>query len=126
MSPDVGQWRGGLGEEVGETGVNLSGGQKQRVNLARALYSGRDYLVLDDPLSAVDTETEARLMENLLAHCNGFFLSSHRLTELRLTDRLLVLENGRIVEDGSPQLLMNDPESEFSQHLSAGDFGLEV
>lgn len=125
LSADVNQWQGGLSEEVGETGVNLSGGQKQRVNLARALYSGRPYLVLDDPLSAVDTETESLLMRNLLRNTEGFLLSSHRLTELRLTDRLLVLDAGKIVEDGDPLKLMNDPDSEFSQHLSAGDFGLE-
>jgi len=125
LEADIGTWESGLREEVGETGVNLSGGQKQRVNLARALHSGRGYLVLDDPLSAVDTETESRLMENLLANTKGFFLSSHRLMELRLTDRLLVLEKGHVIEDGVPGLLMNDPESEFSQHLSAGDFGLE-
>lgn len=125
LSADITQWHGGLQEEVGETGVNLSGGQKQRVNLARALYSGRRYLLLDDPLSAVDTDTEARLMQNLLENTDGFFLSSHRLTELRLTDRLLVLDEGRIIEDGPPRKLMNDPDSEFSQHLSAGDFGLE-
>ena len=125
LEADVSQWRGGLSEEVGETGVNLSGGQKQRVNLARALYSGRSYLVLDDPLSAVDMDTEARLMRNLLEHTNGFLLSSHRLAELRLTDRLLVLDQGRIIEDGVPEKLMNDPESEFSRHLLSGDFGLE-
>ena len=125
LEADVSQWQGGLSEEVGETGVNLSGGQKQRVNLARALYSGRGYLVLDDPLSAVDTDTEARLMQNLLGHTNGFLLSSHRLAELRLVDRLLVLDAGHIIEDGVPNQLMNDPGSEFSQHLLAGDFGLE-
>ena len=102
LEADIDTWESGFKEEVGETGVNLSGGQKQRVNLARALHSGRDYLVLDDPLSAVDTETESRLMENLLENTNGFFLSSHRLTELRLTDRLLVLEKGHVVEDGVP------------------------
>ncbi len=125
LEADVSQWEGGLSEEVGETGVNLSGGQKQRVNLARALYSGRPYLVLDDPLSAVDTETEARLMQNLLAHTSGFMLSSHRLAELRLVDRLLVLDEGSIVEDGAPVELINNPTSEFSQHLLAGDLGLE-
>lgn len=125
LEADISQWEGGLAEEVGETGVNLSGGQKQRVNLARALYSGRSYLVLDDPLSAVDTDTEARLMKNLMEHTNGFMLSSHRLAELRLVDRLLVLDEGHIIEDGVPSQLMNDPESEFSQHLLAGDFGLE-
>ena len=125
LEADLGAWDSGLGEEVGETGVNLSGGQKQRVNLARALHSGRGYLVLDDPLSAVDTDTEARLMVNLLDNTTGFFLASHRLTELRLTDRLLVLEQGRVIEDGAPVTLMSDPESEFSQHLNSGDFGLE-
>lgn len=125
LEADISQWDGGMSEEVGETGVNLSGGQKQRVNLARALHSNRSYLVLDDPLSAVDTDTEARLMENLLASTEGFFLSSHRLTELRRTHRLLVLDNEGIIEDGDPSVLMNDPNSQFSQHLSAGDFGLE-
>lgn len=124
LAADVGQWEGGLTEEVGETGVNLSGGQRQRVNLARALYSGRPYLVLDDPLSAVDTDTEGHLMENLLDRTHGFLLSSHRLTELRLTDRLLVMEDGDVIEDGDPNQLMNNPESEFSRHLRAGDFGI--
>lgn len=125
LNADMNQWEGGLDEEVGETGVNLSGGQKQRVNLARALYSGRSFLVLDDPLSAVDTDTEARLMDNLLANTDGFLLSSHRLAELRNTRRLLVLEDGEIIEDGDPDWLMSDPNSEFSQHLRAGDFELE-
>ncbi|MDA0979544.1 MAG: ABC transporter ATP-binding protein, partial [Proteobacteria bacterium] len=125
LSADVTQWEGGLTEEVGETGVNLSGGQKQRVNLARAFYSGRPYLVLDDPLSAVDTRTEARLMENLLACTEGFLLSSHRLTELKMTRRLLVLDKGTIIEDGDPKKLMNDPNSNFSQHLNAGEIEAE-
>lgn len=64
-------------------------------------------------------------MQNLLVHTSGFVLSSHRLAELRLVDRLLVLDDGRIVEDGVPEQLMNNPESEFSQHLLAGDFELE-
>jgi ABC-type bacteriocin/lantibiotic exporter with double-glycine peptidase domain len=122
LEADIGQWESGLDEEVGETGVNLSGGQKQRVNLARALFSRRPYLVLDDPLSAVDTETEGALMENLLKQPEGFLLCSHRLTELKQTDRLLVLDEGRIVEDGNPLTLMNNPNSEFNQHLRAGDF----
>jgi ATP-binding cassette subfamily B protein len=122
LEADIGQWESGLYEEVGETGVNLSGGQKQRVNLARAFYSGRDYLVLDDPLSAVDTDTEAALMQSLLTGPEGFLLCSHRLSELQQTDRLLVLDEGRIIEDGDPKVLMNNPNSEFNQHLRAGDF----
>jgi len=125
LEADIGQWESGLSEEVGETGVNLSGGQKQRVNLARAFYSGRDYLVLDDPLSAVDTDTEAALMQSLLTGPDGFLLCSHRLSELQQTDRLLVLDEGRIIEDGDPKVLMNNPNSEFNQHLRAGDFEKE-
>lgn len=126
LEADIGHWESGLNEEVGETGVNLSGGQKQRVNLARALFSNRPYLVLDDPLSAVDTDTEALLMKNLLRGPKGFLLCSHRLTELQQTDRLLVLDDGRIVEDDDPRILMDDPNSEFNQHLRAGDFGKEL
>jgi ABC-type bacteriocin/lantibiotic exporter with double-glycine peptidase domain len=122
LEADMGQWGAGLEEEVGETGVNLSGGQKQRVSLARALYSRRDYLVLDDPLSAVDTETESALMENLLSGPDGFLLCSHRLSELQRTDRLLVLDDGRLIEDGQPKHLLNDPTSEFSKQLRAGEF----
>jgi ATP-binding cassette subfamily B protein len=121
LAADITHWDGGIREEVGETGVNLSGGQKQRVNLARALYSGRPYLVLDDPLSAVDTNTESALMASLLQQCKGLLLSSHRLTELTRTDRLLVLHDGRVIEDGDPKLLAADPFSEFSKHLRAAE-----
>jgi ABC-type bacteriocin/lantibiotic exporter with double-glycine peptidase domain len=121
LEADIGHWERGLLEEVGETGVNLSGGQKQRVNLARALYSGRDYLVLDDPLSAVDSDTEASLMVTLCEVPQGFLLCSHRLTELKQTDRLLVMEDGEIIEDGKPLELMQNPHSEFSKQLQAGE-----
>jgi ATP-binding cassette subfamily B protein len=121
LEADINQWQQGIEEEVGEIGVNLSGGQKQRVNLARALYSARPYLVLDDPLSAVDTDTESALMGTLMHGSRGFLLSSHRLTELEHTDRLLVLEHGKIVEDGVPGELALDPGSEYSQQLSVGE-----
>ncbi len=121
LEADIGHWASGAAEEVGETGVNLSGGQKQRVNLARALYSGRPYLVLDDPLSAVDTDTESALMQTLLSTCEGFLLCSHRLTELNKTDRILVLEKGAVIEDGTPQDLIQKDDSEFNRQLRAGE-----
>ena len=120
LAADADQWRSELREEIGETGVNLSGGQKQRVNLARALHSGRSYLVLDDPLSAVDSETEGLLMNTLLNQHGGFFLASHRLLGLNRTDRLLVLAKGRIIEDGDPKVLQGNQTSQFHQHFSAG------
>ena len=120
LEADIGHWAAGTAEEVGETGVNLSGGQKQRVNLARALYSGRPYLVLDDPLSAVDTDTESALMQTLLKNSEGFLLCSHRLSELNKTDRILVLEKGHVIEDGKPQFLIDKTGSEFNRQLQAG------
>ncbi len=126
LEADISHWSAGLAEEVGEVGVNLSGGQKQRVNLARALHAGRPFLVLDDPLSAVDADTEAVLMDHLIHGPAGFLLCSHRLSELSRTDRLLVLDGGRLIEDGPPIQLMTDPDSEFNRHLRAGDFGKEI
>jgi ATP-binding cassette subfamily B protein len=125
LEADIGHWESGLAEEIGETGVNLSGGQKQRVNLARALYSGRPYLVLDDPLSAVDTDTEGRLMTTINDGPEGYLLSTHRLTELKQTDRVIVMEAGQIIEDGKPAELAKDRQSSFSQQLRAGEAAQE-
>jgi ABC-type multidrug transport system fused ATPase/permease subunit len=93
---------------IGERGVNLSGGQRQRVALARVLLSSARVLVLDDPLSAVDTETERTLVANLRPAVAGrtVLLSSQRLSTVRAADRAIVLEDGRIVESGAPDELL--------------------
>ena len=93
---------------IGERGVNLSGGQRQRVALARALIGGARVLVLDDPMSAVDTETERRLVAGLRKAVAGqtVFISSQRLSTILVADRAVVLEDGRIVEDGTPRKLL--------------------
>lgn len=109
----------GLDEEVGESGINLSGGQKQRVSLSRVFISKRPFLVLDDPLSAVDPRTESLLMNAILSHGKGMVLVSHRLAELERCDRVVVLEEGRVVEDGAPTVLASDPRSHFSRFLKA-------
>jgi ABC-type multidrug transport system fused ATPase/permease subunit len=62
-------------------------------------------------------------MDGLLTGHAGFLLCSHRLKELARTDRLLVIDAGHLIEDGKPQALIDNPDSEFSQHLRAGDFG---
>ena len=64
-------------------------------------------------------------MVNLRKLPKGFMLCSHRLNELKQTHRLLVLDGGKVIEDGDPKKLMNDPNSEFMQHLNAGDFQIE-
>ncbi|MCY7302465.1 MAG: ABC transporter ATP-binding protein/permease [Thermoleophilia bacterium] len=93
---------------IGERGVNLSGGQRQRVALARALVARSRVIVLDDPMSAVDTETERHLVETLRPAVAGrtVLISGQRLSTILVADRAVVLKDGRIVENGLPQDLI--------------------
>ncbi len=93
---------------VGERGVTLSGGQRQRVALARALLKNAPILVLDDALSAVDTRTEASILEALRARSAGAtqILIAHRLSSVAHADRILVLEGGRVVQSGTHRELV--------------------
>jgi ABC-type multidrug transport system fused ATPase/permease subunit len=93
---------------IGERGVNLSGGQRQRVALARALVTGARVVVLDDPLSAVDTLTERRLVKRLRPALEGktVLIATQRLSTVELADRAVVLRDGRIVESGRPAELV--------------------
>jgi len=93
---------------IGERGVNLSGGQRQRVALARALLAGVRVLVLDDPMSAVDTETERLLVENLRPAVAGrtVLVATQRLSTIGVADRAVVLDGGRIAEQGRPAALL--------------------
>ena len=87
---------------LGERGVNLSGGQKQRISIARALIKGPKMLLLDDCLSAVDTETEDAILSAIQrqeAACT--IMVSHRLASLRGADRILVMDEGKLVEEGT-------------------------
>jgi ATP-binding cassette subfamily B protein len=88
---------------LGERGINLSGGQKQRATLARAIARDPLILVLDDALSAVDTHTEAKILEDLRTVMKGrtSFIISHRVSAVMGADQILVLEDGRIVERGT-------------------------
>ena len=94
---------------VGERGVTLSGGQKQRAAIARALTQQTPIMIFDDSLSAVDTETDAKIRAALEARFGSasILLISHRITTLSKADQILVLENGRIVEQGSHEQLKN-------------------
>jgi len=89
---------------IGERGVNLSGGQRQRVALARALIANARVIVLDDPMSAVDTETERHLVDHLRPALAGrtVLISGQRLSTVLVADRAVVIERGRVVEDGPP------------------------
>jgi ATP-binding cassette subfamily B protein len=99
---------------VGERGLTLSGGQKQRVSIARALAIAPEILVLDDALSAVDAETERRIVRFVLeerrerrnAGGGGIaIIVSHRISTLMNADRVIVLERGKITEEGPPAVL---------------------
>jgi ABC-type multidrug transport system fused ATPase/permease subunit len=93
---------------IGERGVNLSGGQRQRVALARALVAGSRVLVLDDPMSAVDTETERHLVEHLRPAVAGrtVLISGQRLSTVLVADRAVVIRDGLVVEQGLPDDLI--------------------
>ena len=93
---------------VGERGVTLSGGQKQRISIARALIKGPEIVILDDCLSAVDTETEQRILNYLNTALAGktAIIITHRLSSLTDFDRIYLLDHGQIIEQGSHEELM--------------------
>ena len=94
---------------VGERGVTLSGGQKQRAAIARTLMQNTPILIFDDSLSAVDTETDARIRASIEKRFGSacVFLISHRITTLSRADNIIVLDKGRVVEQGSHEALKN-------------------
>lgn len=98
----------GYDTEVGERGVTLSGGQKQRTAIARTLIGNTPFMIFDDSLSAVDAETDARIRSELEKRFGSasIIIISHRISTLSKTDRILVLENGRIIEEGSHEELV--------------------
>lgn len=98
----------GLETLVGEKGVALSGGQKQRISIARALIKNPEILILDDSLSAVDAKTEKKIIENIRSERSGktTIITTHRMSAVQHADRILVLDEGIIVEEGTHEELM--------------------
>src|SRR5438876_2621596 len=103
LAGDIESFPSGYQTVVGERGITLSGGQKQRTAIARALLRDPRILVLDDALSSVDTLTEERILTHLAGVMRGrtVILISHRVSTVRQADRIVVLEKGRIVEQGT-------------------------
>jgi len=103
LAPDLDQFPNGLDTVLGERGITLSGGQKQRVALARALVLGRQVLLLDDAFASVDPGTEERILESLFAlePRPTILLATHRRSALLRVDRVIVLDEGRVVASGS-------------------------
>ncbi|MBI5742638.1 MAG: ABC transporter ATP-binding protein, partial [Candidatus Niyogibacteria bacterium] len=108
----------GFNSMVGERGVLLSGGQRQRIALARALVRKPDILILDEATSALDTESENLIHKalNNLHSSITMLIIAHRLSTVANADRIFTLEDGRIIEEGTPAELSVDPNSYFSRH----------
>lgn len=95
---------------LGERGVTLSGGQKQRVSIARAIIKDPKILIFDDCLSAVDTETEEKILGNLkeVSENKTTFIISHRVSSAKNADKILILDEGKIIQQGTHNQLVNE------------------
>ena len=108
LAPDIASFPNGLETVIGERGLTLSGGQKQRTAIARAILRDPKILILDDALASVDTITEERILNGLAAVMKNrtTILVSHRVSTVKGADRIIVLHQGRIAEQGSHQELL--------------------
>ena len=104
---------------LGERGVNLSGGQKQRVSIARALIRNPKLLILDDCLSAVDTETEEIILENLKDKImrRTSLIVSHRISTIRNADRIIVIDEGKLIEEGTHEELLSKNGTYYEMYM---------
>ncbi|PRY71777.1 ABC transporter ATP-binding protein [Halomonas ventosae] len=124
------QGRRGLDAHVGERGVKLSGGQRQRIAIARVLLKDAPILVLDEATSALDSEVEAAIQEQLYALMAGktVIAIAHRLSTIAMLDRLVVIDEGRIVESGTHQALLarDGLYAALWRRQSGGFLGLDI
>ena len=116
LDEDIKSFKDGYKTLLGERGVNLSGGQKQRLAIARALIKNPKILILDDSLSAVDTETEKMILNNIenTTKNTTFFISTHRISTSKKCDKIIFLNNGRIESFGTHDELVKEKKSYFS------------
>ncbi len=115
---------------VGERGTRLSGGERQRIAIARALLTNPDIIILDDSVSAVDSETEEKIgkaIENVLKKRTTIIIT-HRLNTIRSSDKILVLKEGRVIAEGNHQKLLEKSEDYrrvFGKHISLSDIKIK-
>ncbi len=110
LSNDIDFFKNGYKTLLGERGVNLSGGQKQRLAIARAIIKKPKILIMDDSLSAVDTETEEKILSNInkISEDITLIMATHRISSAKNCDKILVLENGKVLEHGSHKDLIKN------------------
>ena len=108
LSNEIKLFKNGYNTLLGERGVNLSGGQKQRLTIARAIIKKPKILILDDSLSAVDTETEEIILSNInkVSKDITLLIATHRISTAKNCNKILVLENGKVIECGSHKELI--------------------
>lgn len=108
IKKDISRFKDGIDTLVGENGLSLSGGQKQRLGIARALLSDPDILILDDSLSAVDSNTEKTIIENIKKKRKGKtnIIVAHRISAVRHADKIVVLDNGKLLNSGTHEELL--------------------
>ena len=108
IKKDIRRFKDGIDTLVGENGLSLSGGQKQRLGIARALLSNPEILILDDSLSAVDSNTEKTIIENIKKTRKGKtnIIVAHRISAVRHADKIVVLDNGKILNFGTHDELL--------------------
>ena len=108
----------GLDTMLNEGGRNLSGGQRQRLELARALVNNPSILIMDEATSALDTDTEQKLINNLSRRGCTQVIVAHRLSTIRDADLILVMEQGKVIQQGRHENLLRDPNGAYAQLLS--------
>ena len=108
IKKDIIRFKDGIDTLVGENGLSLSGGQKQRLGIARALLSNPEILILDDSLSAVDSNTEKTIIENIKKKRKGKtnIIVAHRISAVRHADKIVVLDNGKLLNSGTHEELL--------------------
>lgn len=118
FTEDLKNLQNGLETLVGEKGVSISGGQKQRISIARAFIKDPEILILDDSLSAVDAKTERAIIENIQALREGKtnLIVTHRLSAVNHADYVVVFDDGKIVEEGTPSELIDKKGWYFEQY----------
>ena len=109
VNGNIAEFRDGYKTVLGERGVTVSGGQKQRISIARAMMKNASVLILDDAVSAVDTETEKKILENLRLTRKGktTILIAHRISTVKGMDKIIYLEDGAVAAIGTHEELMN-------------------